>query len=105
MQLAHDRALRSLGQVLDRLDLGLHLVEEADHVAALVELRYGAGTVVERLAADLLEASDALDGILDAGADGILDIRRSSAGIAHLDANLARGKAWKSLALQGGRRE
>ena len=104
-QLADHRPLGVLGEVVDRLYLGLDVVEEALDFAALAHLKGRDREAFARLAPFLEQILDSVDDVLDALANGLLDVGRRSAREHDADLDLVGGDVGKCLALDQGRRD
>ena len=86
-QLGDDGFLGFLRERLDGIDVGLDVVEHAPRVAAEGDLDHHRAGAFVRRGDDLLDAVDALNRLLDADADALLDLFRRRAEVRHLDAH------------------
>ena len=100
VQLAHNGRIGAGGKGVDRGDLGAQVVHEAQRVAAGLHRGDGAGAVVLRGAAQLLQRLHPLHAVPERAADGILDIPRGGAAIGDDDLGLGGAEIGEGLALQ-----
>jgi len=89
-------------EVVDCIDLGIDIIQKAREISPLFQFHRGPGHPLARFAAHLGNVVDAVDGILQALADGLFHILGAGTGIGHADLQLLGCKVGKGLTLQIG---
>ena len=94
-----DRILGAVGELVDRVDLGLDVGEEDAGLPALGHLEGHDADVLPGLGAHFRDVLDRVDGVLDATDDRFLDVRGGRAGVGNPHLDLRRGEVRERGAL------